>query len=354
MKLTNCKSKARCVAFLVVVGLVIAAVSFWAGRVSVSEPAPGPAVSSQPDSGNRLLAENYWRLANWEQLGPGLITNPDPGNCGPDQFSHLNHTGPGSDYSCVDRPQPDPDQASEEVVESLRIEALDRFNVDTKTLSMRVVSSYVQPLVDFPYRATTPETCRSTRSSRAADTLRSKVDSDASLGEYFRTENISDYDYIISQACGDWVLDLETLADNYGGAFFYEEAPDRFNVDNVGIGVSPVRDSNNLGSFSYQPTTPQTCRYYLSDSSFSRTVVDRLFEENAVDGQRGFGFTQNTDTGGWYNYESPVAIDPANQGYVFIISEGCGDWTRVGVESPPNSNQIFDHPYFSGPFSTYD
>ena len=338
-KLANQRGFAIIIAIVVVIAVAVAVIIVAASRGDKT---------AEPPTSDQLIGDSYWRLANWEQLGSGLVTDPNPGNCGPDQFSHLETTGPNSTHSCVDRPQV-PSQADEEVVESLRVEALDRFNVDTKPRAMRVVSSYVQPTVNFPYRATTPETCHFTWSSEVTETVRGEIDFD-NASKYFRPERVSDYSHIISRGCGDWVLDIETLANDYGGAFFYQEAPSRFNVDNVDVGIRPIV-SNYPSLFAYQPTSPQTCRYYLADSSFGRAGVNRLFEENAVDGERGFGFAQNTDIGGWYDYDnSPVEISTGH-GYTFIISEGCGDWTRAGVDDLPDKRQIFDHPYYSSPFT---
>ena len=353
------KSKALIIGIGSIVVLAVGLLAFWAGRqsidVDVSDRSQPP---TQTNSGSRLIESGYWRLANWMELGPGQSNNPNPGNCAATGFSQTSgHIEPT--YECVERPV-DPVQQDEEEVETISTEALDRFNVDSKPRAMRVVSSYVQTNASFPYRPTTPGTCRSTRTNRTKDTVRANVDLSSPWAGYSvadnpadqRPEFIGDYDYVISENCGDWVLDLETLADDYGGAFFYEEPLDRFNVDATDFGIRPVNEINYPSQFRYQPASPDTCRYYLANASYSRQTVDRLFNENAVDGVRGSGFGGSLDLGGWYNYGSPVVIVPRNLGYVFIISEGCGDWTRDWVlprspRPPPDNNQIFDHPYWT-------
>ena len=348
------KSKVPIIGIGVIVILAVGLLAFWVGRqsidVNVSDQSQPP---TQTNSGSRLIESDYWRLANWMELGPGLSNNPNPGNCAATEFSQTSgHIEPT--YECVAHPV-DPVQQDEEEVEMISTEALDRFNVDSKPRAMRVVSSYVQTNASFPYRPTTPETCRSTRTNRTKDTVRANVDLSPAWAEYLvadnpadqRPEFIGDYDYVISENCGDWVLDLKTLADNYGGAFFYEEPLDRFNVDDTDFGIRPVNKINYPSQFRYQPASPDTCRYYLAGLSFSRKTVDSLFDEHAVDGVRGSGFSGSLDTGGWYNYDSPVSIGPIEPGGTFIISEGCGDWTRDGLDESPANNQIFDHPYWT-------
>ena len=222
-------------------------------------------------------------------------------------------------------------------------------------------STYVQRNADFPYRPATPETCRTYVSNRVEGTIRANLDLSQPLAtdspDSYQSLRLSKWDHITAQDCGDWTLDLAALGERYGGAFFYEEPLDSFNADTVASGIKPVTPANYPSEFRYQPTTPATCRYYLGDSSYTRQAVDKLFDENSRNGVRGAGFGQNLDLGGWYDYGSPVTVGHNISSYTFMISEGCGDWTRDrvvptrdGVE-PPSTNQIFDHPYETDDFT---
>ena len=243
-----------------------------------------------------------------------------------------------------------PDQADEEVVEMITVEALDRFNIDTKERAMRIISSYAQQVNHkFPYRPTTPETCLAFQTNKPETAPRSELElSEPRFHARGQVDGvyINTYEYVISEGCGDWVLDTEALAQSYGGAFFYEEPLDRFNSDNTDFGIRPVHALSHPTRFIYRPTSPDECRYYLANASFSRQVVDDLFESSAVNGERRGGYDESTDLGGWYNYEAPVEIRlswPHN----FMISENCGDWVRHNIDEvpEPDRNQIFDYPY---------
>ena len=322
---------------IIIINLLI----FWPGSDSTDN---GRSAQST-NQASRLIESGYWRLADWRQIGPGDGTDPNPGKC--DQATEYSEIRGHFDvvYECLKRPTSDD---NEEVVEMIATEALERFNLDDKPMAMRIISSYVVYGPEFPYQPTTPETCRVLGTNRVEDTLRSG-DGLAAVREmpYRGPLYVSSYDYVISENCGDWTLDLESLKSRDGGAFYYDEPLDRFNADWTDFGVKPAQKMNYPSDFRYRPSTPQSCRYYLVDSSFSRQAVDDMFAENAENGVRQTVWVQNIDAGGWYDYSEPVTVGGDYYGHVFMIAENCGDWVRDDLDQPPTKNQIFDYPYES-------
>ena len=329
---------------------------FLIGRGSSNEEAITPAIDSPS-----LDQDGYWRLPDWQNLEPGELTDPNPGRCDPETEYTDTRGHVGATHHCLARP---PAAEAEEVVGMASVQALDRFNLDDKQMAMRIISSYVSPMVSFVYRPETPETCRVYKTYQPEDSNRQTAFGDGETSRFNQNSVlVTRGEYVISENCGDWSLDLDDLRINYGPGFFYEDPLDSFNADSTdGPGIQPVIVVNDSkltfgldqgfslstdpAVFIYKPSTPETCRYYMADSSYSRQAVDEFFDLNSIDGvRRDRLFIQNTDAGGWYEYSDPVSINPADHGYVFMIAENCGDWTRLGLEDQPDKNQIFDHPY---------